>query len=130
MSFPAYGFIGALLLTLVCLGLAVVTGKKAKRRPHLTSVAGAVSFLVLTIYFALELGKIYDLESAGRITPIHMAMARWNTAAYLLPVITGIRTLKNPKGRKLHGRVAMFVLLFTVATATTGALMLLWSTPY
>ena len=107
----------------------MVTGYKAKRKWHLTSVAGAVACLLATIYYALELGELYDLESAGVITPIHLTMAKVNTAAYLLPVITGIRTLKNPKARKLHGRVAWSVLILTVFTSATGGLMLLWATP-
>lgn len=126
---PTIGFIGALAMTLVFLGAAVVTGFKAKRRVHLSCVAGAVAMLVATIYYAIELGKLYDLDSAGIITPIHLKTAKVNTAAYLLPVITGLRTLKNPAGRKLHGRVAMAVLALTVFTAVTGALMLYWSTP-
>ncbi len=126
---PTAGFLASLGLTLVFLGCAVVTGYKAKRVWHLSSVASAVLMLVATIYYALELGELYDLESAGVITPIHLTMAKVNTAAYLLPVVTGLRTLKNPKGRKLHGRVAWAVLILTVFTAATGGLMLLWATP-
>lgn len=126
---PTVGFLTTLALTLVFLGCAVVTGYKAKRKWHLSSVAGAVLMLAATIYYALELGELYDLESAGIITPIHLTMAKVNTAAYLLPVVTGIRTLKNPKGRKLHGRVAWAVLILTVFTAVTGGLMLLWAAP-
>lgn len=122
-------FISCLVLTLVCLGAAVITGKKSKRRKHLTAVSGAVVMLVATIWAALELGVYYDLDSAGWITPVHMGMARVNTAAYLLPVITGLRTIKNPAGRGLHGKVAWCILLLTVGTAATGVLMLLWSEP-
>ena len=69
------------------------------------------------------------IESAGVITPIHMTMAKINRAAYALPIVTGLRTLKNPANRKLHGRVAWSVLIFTVLTSATGGLMLLWATP-
>jgi hypothetical protein len=126
---PTVAFVVTLVLTLVFLGAAVVTGLKARRKQHLPCVGGAVVMLALTIYYALELGELYDLESAGVITPIHMTMARVNTAAYLLPAITGVRTIKNPKGRKLHGRVAFTVLVLTVITAVTGGLMLYWATP-
>jgi hypothetical protein len=126
---PLVGFFGALVLTLVCLGGAVLTGLKARRRPHLMWVAGSVALLVTSIYYAIKLGEHYDLESAGWITPVHMLMARVNTAAYLLPVITGLRTMKNPAGRKLHGKVAFTVILFTLGTAATGAAMLYLSTP-
>jgi len=126
---PTAGFLASLALTLVCLGGAVLTGLKARRKPHFCFVGGAVLLLVSTIYFALELGELYDLESAGIVTPIHMTMARINTAAYALPLVTGLRTLKNPQGRKLHGRMAWCVLAFTVLTSATGGLMLLWATP-
>lgn len=121
---PTIGFIGSLVLTLVCLGFAVVTGYKAKRKMHLSAVGGAVLMLVATIYFAIELGKLYDLHYDSMITRVHLNVARINTAAYLLPVVTGLRTLKNPAGRKLHGRVAWSVLLLTVFTAVTGCMML------
>jgi len=124
---PTIGFLTTLGATLAFLGCAVVTGYRARRALHLTSVGGAVAMLATTIYFALELGELYDLESAGVITPIHLTMAKLNTAAYLLPVVTGIRTLRNPAGRKLHGRVAWAVLAMTVMTSTTGGLMLLWA---
>jgi hypothetical protein len=123
--FATIGFVGALVMTLVFLGIAVVTGYKAKRKIHLSAVGGAVAMLVLTIYFAIELGKLYDLHYESTITRVHLGVARYNTAAYLLPVITGLRTLKNPAGRKLHGRVAWGVLLLTVFTAVTGCIMLL-----
>ena len=122
---PTIGFIGSLVLTLVCLGVAVVTGYKAKRKVHLSSVTGAVILLVLTIYYAIELGELYDLHYDSMITIVHLNVAKVNTAAYLLPVITGLRTLKDPAGRKLHGRVAWSVLILTVFTAVTGCIMLL-----
>ncbi len=122
---PTIGFVGSLVLTLVCLGAAVVTGYKAKRKVHLTSVAGAVAMLVATIYYAIELGKLYDLHQDSMITRVHLSVAKVNTAAYLLPAVTGLRTLKNPAGRKLHGKVAWAVLLLTVFTAVTGCIMLL-----
>jgi hypothetical protein len=124
---PTTGFLSTLAMTLVFLGCAVVTGYRARRALHLTSVGGAVAMLAATIHFALELGELYDLESAGVITPIHLTMAKVNTAAYLLPVVTGLRTLRDPAGRKLHGRVAWAVLVMTVLTSATGGLMLLWA---
>lgn len=126
---PSIGFAGSLILTLLFLGLAVNTGLQAKRAKHFFAVGASVLMLVATIYFALGLGELYDLEAAGWITPVHMKMARVNTAAYLLPVATGIATLRNPRRRKLHGRVAFLILFFTICTAATGTLMLLWSTP-
>ena len=119
------GFVAFLALTLVFLGCAVATGLQARRRLHLGAVAGAVLSLAVTIGWALELGELYDLASAGVITPIHLTLARVTTLCYLLPAATGLWTIRNPRKRRLHGRVAWFVLGLTVLTAVTGTVMLL-----
>ncbi len=117
------------VLTLVALGAAVFTGFKARRRWHIASVVSAVVMLGVTIYFALELGKLYDLESAGVITPIHLTLAKITTAAFLLPIAAGVRTIYKPTARALHRRLAYVALLMTVVTAITGAIMILMSAP-
>lgn len=126
---PFYGFPLFLLVTLVFLGFVVVTGRAARRKAHLTSVAGAVISLGITIYFAEKLGESFDLESAGLVKDIHLAMAKTAVCAYLLPLITGPLTIRNPLWLRWHRRVAYLVLLFTVATAVTGTWMLFLSTP-
>ena len=123
------GFIGFLVLTVGLIALVVVTGLKAKRKRHLTLVLFTVVSLAVTIYWAEQLGEEYDLESAGAITPVHLWMAKFTVAAYLLPVVTGLATIKNPKRRKLHGKVAFFVLAMTLATFATGLWMILASQP-
>ena len=85
--------------------------------------------LGITIYFAERLGELYDLESAGRITPIHLMLAKITVGAYLLPVVTGLWTIKDARRRKLHGKIAYLVLALTVATAVTGVMMISSSTP-
>ena len=124
MSDP-FGFVLFLLLTLGCLAGAVSSGLRAKRRVHLTCVAGAVACLGLTIHFALGVGKLYDLAAAGWITPVHLWMAKVATASYLLPVASGLRTIYHPPTRKLHRKIAFLVLSLTVLTAITGTWMLL-----
>ena len=123
------GFIGFLVLTVGLLALVVLTGLKAKRKRHLTLVLFTVVSLAITIYWAEQLGEEYDLETAGVITPIHLWMAKFTVTAYLLPVVTGLMTIKNPKRRKLHGKVAFLVLAMTLATFATGLWMILASEP-
>jgi hypothetical protein len=118
------GFVAFLFLTLVFLGCAVATGLKARRRRHLLSVAGAVVSLAVTIVWALEVGELYDLESAGAITPFHLTLARVTTLCYLLPAATGLWTIRDPSKRKLHGKLAWLVLGLTALTAITGTIML------
>lgn len=123
------GFLVFLAVTLALLGVVVVTGFQAKRRLHLPAVALAVASLGVTIYYAEQLGRSYDLEAAGAIYPIHLTIAKIATVSYLLPIITGIRTLKNPSRKRTHRMVAFLVLGLTVLTACTGTAMVLMAEP-
>ena len=119
------GFVAFLALTLVLLGSVVATGLRARRRAHLTLVALTVLALGTTIFFAEKMGKHYDLASAGAITPVHLTLAKLTTLAYLAPLFTGLRTLKDATWRPRHRACAFTVLGMTVATAITGTWMLL-----
>lgn len=122
---PERGFVGFLLLTLALLAAVVSTGLRARRRWHLSFVGATVVALGITIFFAERMGHHYDLASAGRITPVHLWLAKLTTLAYLGPVVTGWRTLRDPTWRPRHRKVAFAVLTLTVATAVTGTWMLL-----
>ena len=126
---PIAGFLSFLTLTLACLGSAVYSGLRARRKLHFFSVGGAVAALAATIYYAEAMGETLDLDSAGRIYPIHISIAKLATLAYLLPVLSGLRTLKEPAFRKVHGRIALAVLVLTVLTAVTGIWMVLAAGP-
>jgi hypothetical protein len=121
---PTAGFLVFLAATLALLGLVVATGLRAKRRWHIPLVVASVGALAVTIYYALKVGKLYDLPAAGAITPIHLAIAKVTTACYLLPIATGLRTIFAPATRRLHRKLAFLVLAMTVLTAITGTLML------
>jgi hypothetical protein len=121
---PTAGFLVFLAATLALLCLVVATGLQAKRRLHIPLVAASVGALAVTIYYALQVGKLYDLPAAGAITPIHLTIARLTTACYLLPIATGIRTIFRPATRRLHRKLAFLVLGMTVLTAITGTLMI------
>ena len=125
----ATGFVLYLVLTLVLLGAVVVTGKKSLRRKHLTFVVLAYVGLGLSIYYAELLGKEYNFDSVRLIYDVHMAFAKATVCAYLLPIITGIMTIKGKCTRTTHGRVAVAVILLTVVTAVTGWWMILAATP-
>lgn len=129
MPGPQVLFPTFLILTVALLGLDVYTGLKAKLAAHLTFVVITVASLVAAIWFALELGELYDLESAGWITPVHLKLARIATYAYLLPAASGLMTLRDRKHRKLHFRLAMLTLSLTVLAAITGTWMILAAQP-
>ena len=117
------GFVLFLAITLVFLGGVVFTGFKARRRAHIPLVFCAVVSLGITIYYAEQLGTLYDLESAGSVYPIHLFFAKTTTASYLVPLILGPLTIRDRKWLDLHRRVAFVVLFLTVVTAATGTAM-------
>ena len=122
---PGLWFGTALALTVALLVAVVVTGLRARRRAHLTLVACTLACLVWTIVLAERLGELYDLESAGRITPVHLTIAKIAAGLYLLPLVTGIRTLRDPRFRPLHRRAAILTLAVTAAAFVTGTWMVL-----
>jgi hypothetical protein len=119
------GFVLFLVLTVALLGVVVWTGLRARRRAHLASVAATVLALATTIVFAERMGAHYDLGQAGRITPVHLALAKLTTLAYLAPLATGLLTLRDPAWRRRHRLCAFAVVALTVATAVTGTWMIL-----
>jgi len=122
---PEQGFLGFLALTLVLLGLVVLTGLRARRRVHLLCVSLALGALGVTIWFAEQVGEHYDLEAAGWITPVHLALAKGTTLLYLLPLVSGVLTWRDARWKPWHRRFAFSVLGLTVLTAVTGTWMLL-----
>ena len=126
---PALSFVLALVVTLGLLTCVVVTGLRKKRKPHITFVVLALLSLGATIWRAERLGEHYDLESAGAITEIHLMLAKLCVCAYLLPVATGLLSLRRPRLVTWHGRLAFLALGLTIASAVTGTAMLLLSEP-
>ncbi|MCC7014603.1 MAG: hypothetical protein IT454_18730 [Planctomycetes bacterium] len=129
MSSPQVLFPVFLVVTVLLLGAVVATGVKGRVRPHLTFVVITVASLLTTIYFAEQLGELYDLKAAGRITPIHLTLAKLATVAYLGPTVTGWLTLRNRQHKSLHFRLAMVTLGLTIAAAITGTWMILVAEP-
>ena len=107
-----------------------VAGRSGRRRRHVVLVGCTLVALGVTIVYALELGKIYDLSTAGIITPIHLTLAKITTAAYVLPIVAGLFTWRRPSMRPLHKKLAWLVIVMTVVTAVTGSIMLLRAEPF
>ena len=104
-------FAASVVLTVLFLVLVVVTGLKGRRRTHVSLVVVAFGLLASSIYYAERMGALYDLESAGVITPIHLTLAKITVIAFLFPVVTGVRTWRNPAVKSLHRRVAILALV-------------------
>jgi hypothetical protein len=129
MSGPSLYFPLFLALTVALLACVVSTGLKGRVRAHLTLVVLTVASLLTTIYFAEQLGELYDLSQAGFVTPLHLFLAQLTTVAYLAPTISGWMTLRNRRHKRLHFRLAILTLVLTVAAAGTGVWMLAAAEP-
>ncbi len=127
---PTHGFLACFVSTLLFLALAVFAARSHRRKPHVTFVGCAVVSLGITIVYALQMGKVYDLRTAGLITPIHLTLAKVTTFAYLVPIVLGWRAWKNGAMLPLHKKLAYVVLALTVLCAITGTIMILRSQPF
>lgn len=126
---PASIFVALLLLTVALLVAVVATGLRAARRAHLTLVAITLVSLLATVWAAERLGATRDFSEAGAIVPVHLTIAKAATLAYLLPVATGIATLRRARWRPWHRAAALATLALTVAAAVTGVWMVAASEP-
>jgi hypothetical protein len=121
---PEYGFLGSLMGTVVMLAGAAFTGRARRIRAHVGFVAAAVTGLAIAIYFALQVGQLYDLEKAGMITPIHLTLARVTTASFLWPLLTGPLAARKMVSPRVHRLGAWIALILTLASTVTGMMML------
>lgn len=128
MAGAEIGFMAALLQTVLLLIAAAIAGRKRKIRGHVVLVACAVASLGVAIYFALQTGKLYDLEAAGAITPIHLGLARITTAFYLAPLITGPLAYRGKIDRRIHRALAWTAIVLTLAATGTGIAMIAGAT--
>ena len=127
-------FVLAFLFTVLALVGVLWTGfrwqVKRRRTLHLTLVGITVGLLVWTIFAALGLGEGYDLESAGTIYPVHMFLAQAATLSLILPVVTGILTLRTAKRHRHHRLGALTAFTLILLAAITGIWMILVATPF
>lgn len=126
---PLQGFVVFLLVTVALLVATVATGLTARLKPHLVLVACTVVSLGVAIYYAEQLGQQYNLDAAGAIKDVHLALAKIATLSYLAPIASGIATLRNRARKKLHLVLALTTVALTVAAAVTGTWMILAAEP-
>ena len=123
VSSPVFGFVVGVLVTVVLLAAVLFTGFTAQRKRHIPLVVLYFVALGTTIFFAERMGRELDLEAAGAITTIHLTLAKITTLAWVLPVITGVRTLRHPERKKQHRAIALVLVVMTVVTLVTGLMM-------
>jgi len=64
---PTHGFLACFASTLLFLALAVFAARAHRRKAHVAFVGCSLVALGITIVFALQMGKVYDLRD-GRLT--------------------------------------------------------------
>ena len=126
MEAPEIGFLGSLILTIALLLGAAIAGRSQRIRVHIVFVALSLAGLGTAVYFAIRTGELYDLESAGLITPIHLNIARITSLLYLWPLVTGPLAWGGRIDRRMHRIGAWLVLVMTLVATVTGVAML-WS---
>ncbi len=119
------GFFAGLTVTVVLLVAVVATGLRARRRAHVPLVVLFFGALGLTIWMAVRMGEHLDLEAAGWITPVHLTLARVNLYLFVLPVVTGVLTLRDARWRPRHRVFAWSLVGLTLLTVATGTWMAL-----
>lgn len=126
---PLTGFGVSFAVTLVFLGAVIATGKTRRIRPHIACVVAMLCALAWTIHEAYGVGEVYDLVSAGVVTPIHLTLAKVTTVAFLAPLVSGVSALYRPAARRVHAKIAWAVIALTVVCAITGVVMMMLASP-
>jgi hypothetical protein len=121
----AQAFLAGLGVTVAFLVGVIVSGLREARRAHIPLVFLFLGALAATIYYAERMGRALDLEAAGWITPVHLALAKSTTVLYLLPLVTGFAALASERAKLVHKRVAWLLVALTLLTVATGAWMAL-----
>jgi len=123
------GFLAGLVATVALLVGVIVSGVREARRAHIPLVLLFFASLALTIFYAERMGRALDLEAAGWITPVHLALAKGTTLAYVLPVVSGFLALSSERWKVRHKVLAWLLVALTVLTVATGAWMTLAAPP-
>lgn len=120
-------FFAALAVTVVLLVVALVLAHRHDARGHIKAVVGFVALLLVTLYFAEQLGRRFTFAETPK--RVHLGLA-FTTAGFLLvPLITGVQHWRGRMRRETHSRLALVFLLLTLSSVVTGVWMLSTRTP-
>jgi hypothetical protein len=131
---PVAAFTVWFFITVTLLLTAAYFGRTAARAPerrkiHVIFVLLTAGALAWTIKVAYDLGALYDLASAGWITPVHLAIAKVATGFLVFPIVAGILAWRDGKKRRAHAFLAWCAMVLIVLAAVTGTIMILLAQP-
>ena len=131
---PVAAFTVWFFITVTLLLTAAYFGRTAARAPerrkiHVIFVLLTAGALAWTIKVAYDVGALYDLASAGWITPVHLAIAKVATGFLVFPIVAGILAWRDGKQRRAHAFLAWCAMVLIVLAAVTGTIMILLAQP-
>ncbi len=131
---PVAAFTVWFFITVTLLLTAAYFGRTAARAPerrkiHVIFVLLTAGALAWTIKVAYDVGALYDLASAGWITPVHLAIAKVATGFLVFPIVAGILAWRDGKQRRAHAFLAWCAMVLIVLAAVTGTIMIFLAQP-
>ncbi|MCO5172359.1 MAG: hypothetical protein M9894_39170 [Planctomycetes bacterium] len=120
-------FFAALGVTVVLLGVALYLAHRHDARGHIKAVVGFVALLLVTLYFAEQLGRRFEFAETPK--RIHLAIAFATAGFLVVPLLTGVQHWRGRMRRETHTRLAAVFLLLTASSVATGVWMLSTRTP-
>lgn len=120
-------FYGGLGVTVLALGVALVLAHKHDARGHIKAVVAFLAALLVTLYFAEQLGRRYEFASTPKT--IHLTLALTTSAFLPVPLVTGVQHWRGKLSRQVHSRLAMVFLALTASSMVTGIWMISTRTP-
>lgn len=131
---PVAGFTLWFFVTVTLLLTAAYFGRTARAYParrkiHVVFVLLTAASLAWTIKVAYDLGALYDLATAGWITPVHLAIAKVATGFLVFPIVAGVLAWRDGKKRRAHAFLAWCAMVLIVLAAVTGTIMILLAQP-
>lgn len=120
-------FVLNLAVTVVLLGLTVLTGRRGRRAVHYCAAVLTLLALAGAIVQAELYGRAYEFP-ALRLR-VHLGFAFASLACIPWVVITGLRLRASPRARPGHRRAVTSFITLTVAAILTAVWMMLAATP-
>jgi hypothetical protein len=121
------GFWVSFALTVVALALALVTGRRGRRRAHLVVGPLALVLLAIAILFAEKLASVRSFPPGA--LAVHLVFAKTGALLALPVIVTGLLLLRNPRWRRAHWCCVLLFLAGVLTATGTGAWVFARSTP-
>lgn len=124
---PWTSFLVLLGVTVVFLGLDIVTGRTGRRRAHVVCVGLTVPLLATSIYFAERVGSYWSFPRTS--LGVHLTFAYLATAALVVAATSGVLHITGKIARRRHAALAWVFLILAACAVGTGTWIFLVGEP-